>query len=183
MLLITRNEVLGAAALALSSAITLVLCLIAVGMLVRQWRAAAAPERRSLVPLGPALPLTAADDNEQDVSNHRKGRRRLALLEGAIVVPVPFTLIFGVLEFSYYFYQQHLVATGVRDAARYLARVQDPNNGTAQAIAQRLAATGSPTPGSSNRVAGFDPAEVPIAVTPVANVADGVCGAGPLPRK
>ena len=42
------------------------------------------------------------------------------------MVPVLFTLMFGVLEFSYYFYQQHLVSTGVRDAARYLARVQDP---------------------------------------------------------
>ncbi len=64
VLLIARNEVLGAAALALSSAITLVLCLIAVGMLVRQWRAAAAPERRSLVPLfaggGLTLALVAA---------------------------------------------------------------------------------------------------------------------------
>ena len=40
------------------------LCLVAVGMLVRQWRAAAAPERRSLVPLfasgGLSLALVAA---------------------------------------------------------------------------------------------------------------------------
>ena len=40
------------------------LCLVAVGMLVRQWRAAAAPERRSLVPLfasgGVTLALVAA---------------------------------------------------------------------------------------------------------------------------
>ena len=95
-----------------------------------------------------------------------------ALLEGTIVVPVLFSLVFGVLEFSYYFYQQHLVSTGVRDAARYLARVQDPNNATSQTIAQSLASTGSPTPGSTfRRVAGFDPAEVTIAVTPIANVA------------
>ena len=43
---------------------TLGLCLVAVGMLVRQWRAAAAPERRSLVPLfvsgGVTLALVAA---------------------------------------------------------------------------------------------------------------------------
>jgi signal transduction histidine kinase len=42
----------------------LVLCLIAVGMLVRQWRAAAAPERRSLLPVfasgGVSLALVAA---------------------------------------------------------------------------------------------------------------------------
>jgi hypothetical protein len=54
VLLIGRNEALGDAALALGSAVTLGLCLVAVGMLVRQWRAAAAPERRSLVPCSPA---------------------------------------------------------------------------------------------------------------------------------
>jgi len=103
-----------------------------------------------------------------------------ALLEGTIVVPVLFSLVFGVLEFSYYFYQHHLVSTGVRDAARYLARVNDPNNATSQAIAQSLAATGSPTPGSTfRRVAGFDPAEVIITVTPIANVAGGICGVNP----
>jgi Flp pilus assembly protein TadG len=103
-----------------------------------------------------------------------------ALLEGAILVPVLFSLIFGVLEFSYYFYQQHLVATGVRDAARYLARVQDPNNATSQTIAQSLASTGSPTPGSTaRRVAGFDPNEVTITVAPVTNIAGGICGVDP----
>ena len=100
-----------------------------------------------------------------------------ALLEGTIVVPVLFTLVFGVLEFSYYFYQHHLVTTGVRDAARYLARVRDPNNGAAQTIAQSLASTGSPIPGSTvRRVKGFDPAEVNITVTPIANVPGGICG-------
>jgi Flp pilus assembly protein TadG len=103
-----------------------------------------------------------------------------ALLEGTVLVPVLFSLIFGVLEFSHYFYQQHLVATGVRDAARYLARVQDPNNGAAQAIAQSLAATGSPTPGSTaRRVTGFDPNEVTILVAAVANVPSGICGTDP----
>ena len=51
VLLIERDAGLGDAALALGSALTLGLCLVAVGMLARQWRAAAAPERRSLVPL------------------------------------------------------------------------------------------------------------------------------------
>jgi signal transduction histidine kinase len=64
VLLIERNEGLSDAALALGSAVTLGLCLVAVGMLVRQWRRAAAPERRSLVPLfasgGVTLALVAA---------------------------------------------------------------------------------------------------------------------------
>jgi signal transduction histidine kinase len=51
VLLISRNEALGDAALALGSALTLGLCVVAVAMLVGQWRTAAAPERRSLVPV------------------------------------------------------------------------------------------------------------------------------------
>ena len=51
VLLISRNEALGDAALALASALTLGLCVVAVTMLVRQWRTATAPERRSLVPV------------------------------------------------------------------------------------------------------------------------------------
>jgi signal transduction histidine kinase len=64
VLLIERDADLADAALALGSALTLGLCLVVVGMLVRQWRAAAAPERRSLVPLfasgGVTLGLVAA---------------------------------------------------------------------------------------------------------------------------
>jgi signal transduction histidine kinase len=51
LLLVERDEGLSDAALAFGSVLTLAICLVAVGMLVRQWRAAAAPERRSLVPL------------------------------------------------------------------------------------------------------------------------------------
>ena len=103
-----------------------------------------------------------------------------ALLEGAIVVPVLFSLIFGVLEFSYYFYQQHLVATGVRDAARYLARVQDPTAAAQQTTARNLASTGSPAGGSARRVTGFDPEEVGISFTLVPNAAGAYRGADPL---
>jgi signal transduction histidine kinase len=64
VLLIRRDEGLGDAALALGSALTLGICLVAVGMLVQQWRAATAPQRRSLVPLfvsgGVMLGLIAA---------------------------------------------------------------------------------------------------------------------------
>ncbi|HTE77632.1 MAG TPA: TadE/TadG family type IV pilus assembly protein, partial [Xanthobacteraceae bacterium] len=47
--------------------------------------------------------------------------RGTALIESAIVLPVFLMLIGGVYEFGYYFYQEQLVTTGVRDAARYLA--------------------------------------------------------------
>ncbi len=64
VLLVERDAGLGDAALAFGSLVTLGLCLTAVVMLVRQWRAATVPERRSLVPLfaggGVTLALVAA---------------------------------------------------------------------------------------------------------------------------
>ena len=60
VLLIERDETLGAAAFALGALLTLALCLAAVGMLVRQWRRASAPERRSLVPLFASGAVTLA---------------------------------------------------------------------------------------------------------------------------
>ena len=51
VLLISRNETLGDVGLLLGGLITIGLCLVAVAMLVRQWRAATPPERRSLVPV------------------------------------------------------------------------------------------------------------------------------------
>ena len=95
-----------------------------------------------------------------------------ALLEAAIVIPVLFSLVFGTLEFSFYFFQQHLVATGVRDAARYLART-DPADANARITAQNLAATGQPSGGSMRRVQGFNPADVAISFTDVGNVVGG----------
>jgi signal transduction histidine kinase len=51
VLLISHDEGLGDAALAIGGALTIVLCLVAIGMLVHQWFVASAPERRSLVPV------------------------------------------------------------------------------------------------------------------------------------
>ena len=102
-----------------------------------------------------------------------------ALLEGAIVTPFLAILVFGVLEFSRYFYQQHLVSTGVRDAARYLARTSDPTAGGAQTTAQNLAATGSPSGGMARRTVGFDPADVSISFSLVDNSIDGATGLRP----
>lgn len=99
--------------------------------------------------------------------------RGSVLLESTIVLPVLFALILGVLEFSYYFYQQHLVSTGVRDAARYLTRVQDPTSAAAQTAAQNLAATGTIAGGSYRRVKGFDPGEVGVTFTFVSNAVGG----------
>jgi Flp pilus assembly protein TadG len=97
-----------------------------------------------------------------------------ALLEGALVMPLLFALMLGVYEFSWYFYQQHLIAVGVRDAARYLARYSDACNATSprwssEAVtAQNLATTGFATGGPA-RVKGWSADMVAIECTPIDN--------------
>lgn len=103
-----------------------------------------------------------------------------ALIEGAVVVPFLFALILGILDFSFFFFQQHLVSTGVRDAARYLARTADPAAGGAQTIAKNLAAIGAPTALTYRRVSGFDPANVVISFSFVANAINGTTGVRPF---
>lgn len=99
-----------------------------------------------------------------------KADRGSALLEGAIVLPVFLSLVCGVYEFGFYLYQQQLVAAGVRDAARYLALTDNPNNPTYQFDARNLAVTGSTTGGTA-RVNGWSPSDVTVEVSMVANPA------------
>ena len=66
-----------------------------------------------------------------------------ALIEGAIIVPVLLVLVLGVFEFSWLFYQQHLISTGIHDAARYIARSAKPHDLTIQKDAKNLATTGA----------------------------------------
>jgi Flp pilus assembly protein TadG len=97
-----------------------------------------------------------------------------ALIEGAIVVPVLCILLFGVYEFSWFFYQQHLVSTGLRDAARYVARTSatcnpdSPDWPINQAGAKNLATTGSILGGAA-RVKGWTAGAVWLTCTPIDN--------------
>ena len=88
-------------------------------------------------------------------------------MEGAVIVPVLLIFVLGVYEFSWFFYQQHLVSTGLRDAARYLARMSTtcasatPGWAIAAANAGRLATTGS-LAGGIPRVKGWTSATMRI---------------------
>src|SRR6266700_1438969 len=89
----------------------------------------------------------------------------LALIEGAIIVPVLCILLFGIYEFSWFFYQQHVISTVLRDAARYAARLpaacnsSSPDGPLVQAFAKNLATTGSINGGAA-RVRGWASAAV-----------------------
>ena len=47
-----------------------------------------------------------------------------ALVEATIVMPLLISLFLGVFEFSWFFYNQQLVVSGLRDAARYMTRIE-----------------------------------------------------------
>ena len=82
-------------------------------------------------------------------------------IEASILLPVMLVLFYGVFEFSWYFYNQQLAMTGVRDAARYLARAstsETTNPCTDSSLvrnAQNLAATGTISNGGGPRVKGW----------------------------
>ena len=89
-----------------------------------------------------------------------------ALIEGAILVPVLLVLMLGVFEFSWLIYQQHLISTGIRDGARYIARSANPHDVTIQGDAKKLATTGA-IDGNSARVKGWTTRDVHISYAAV----------------
>ncbi len=100
-----------------------------------------------------------------------------ALVEGAVVFPLLLLVLFGVYEFSWFFYQQHVVAMGLRDAARYAARASNlcgpaaPGWGAIEANARNLATSGTIF-GGAERVHGWTPAMVTLSCSEVDNRPD-----------
>ncbi len=112
-----------------------------------------------------------------------------ALVEATIVMPLLITLFLGVFEFSWYLYNQQLVVSGLRDAARYMTRIEltdgnrdpcvqkDQNGVLYTADAANIATTAEATGGSA-RVSGWSAADVAIscfssAALDAGNYADG----------
>jgi hypothetical protein len=92
-------------------------------------------------------------------------------------------LLFWRIEFSWFFYRQHLVTIGLHDAASYLARSSDPCNPTSHAWkaklqqAKNLATTGSISGGAA-RVRGW----TADSVTPHCTKIDNPIGTNGLSR-
>src|SRR5262245_33025582 len=89
-----------------------------------------------------------------------------ALIEGATIVPFLLVLVLGVFEFSWLIDQQHLISTGIHDAARYIARSANPRDIIIQNDAKRLATTGA-IDGGTSRVRGWTTRDVHIAYASV----------------
>jgi Flp pilus assembly protein TadG len=112
-----------------------------------------------------------------------------ALVEATIVMPLLLSLFLGVFEFSWFFYNQQLVVSGLRDAARYMTRIEltdgnhDPcvqkdQNGVLYTADAANIATTAETTGGSARVNGWSAADVTIscfssAALDAGNYADG----------
>ena len=95
-----------------------------------------------------------------------------ALIEGAILMPFLLVLVLGVLEFSWLIDQQHLISTGIYDAARYLARSANPRDFAIQKDAKNLATTGA-IDGNTARVRGWTPLDVKVTYGSVNNPVGG----------
>lgn len=98
------------------------------------------------------------------------------LIEATVLLPMLLALMLGLFEFSWYFHKQQLVESGVRDAARYLARVAPDGTNPCtvttpinfKTTAQNIAVTGAATGGTA-RVPGWTTVSVTLSCSTVAN--------------
>lgn len=100
----------------------------------------------------------------QELRSLRRDTKGSALVEAALILPVLIALIFGVFEFSWLICQQHMIVSGVRDAARYIARSSRPNDPAIKLSAKYLATTGA-IDGALQRVSGWKVDDVVIDYT------------------
>jgi Flp pilus assembly protein TadG len=112
-----------------------------------------------------------------------------ALVEASVIMPLLVSLYFGVFDFSWYFYNQQLVETGVRDAARYMARIELTNGNTNPCAqtdsggalyttdAANIAVTAQ-TSGGTARVTGWSPSNVSITCVASPSLSHGVYADG-----
>jgi Flp pilus assembly protein TadG len=112
-----------------------------------------------------------------------------ALVEATIVMPLLIAFFLGVFEFSWFFYNQQLVVSGLRDAARYMTRIELTDGNRDPCVQRDLSgvlytadaaniATTAEAAGGSARVNGWSAADVTIscfssAALDAGNYADG----------
>lgn len=91
-----------------------------------------------------------------------------ALIEFTLLAPLLLTLVLGMAEFGRFLFQYQMVLEGVRDAGRYLARL-DPNDATNQSNAANLATTGTIDGSGDPRVDGWEAGDIEFSVDEVDN--------------
>lgn len=121
----------------------------------------------------------------RQLSSFLGDRQGGVLIEAAIVAPVLLILGLGAFEFSQLFFKHQAMTAGVRDAARYAARIPRPTGvscdealGDAQlvAAAKNLAVTGDINLSTPPRVKGWSTSDVVVTATTIENPVDPLTG-------
>jgi hypothetical protein len=102
-----------------------------------------------------------------------------ALVEFSILAPFLLSLGLGMFEFGRFLYQYQLVVEGLRDGTRYLARL-DPDDGTNQLNAARLATTGPIDELGAQRVPGWVATDVIFETDEIPNPSGAYRGPDPI---
>jgi len=104
-----------------------------------------------------------------------------AAAELALMLPLLVLMLFGAIEVSYYFYEQHQVVKGVRDGARYASRQRftdincdDGIDSTVATAIKEVTRTGRPSGGTA-RVPGWVNGDITVALNcPATAVTTGI---------
>jgi Flp pilus assembly protein TadG len=104
----------------------------------------------------------------------RNETRGAVAIEAALAIPFLVVLGSGIIEFGSVFYNYGLVQTGIRDAARYLARVQEP--ATQEGPARNIAVSGTTAAGAARRVEWWQASHVRISYRQTPNPFDAQTG-------
>lgn len=92
-----------------------------------------------------------------------------AMVEFSLLAPFLLSLALGMFEFGRFIYQYQLVVEGLRDAGRYIARL-DPSVAANQTSAKNLALTGTIDGTGDVRVEGWEADDIAFNPTSVPNV-------------
>ena len=104
----------------------------------------------------------------------KRDERGTAAIEAALTFPFLVLVGSGLFEFGNIFYNYELIQTGVRDSARYLARVADP--ATSETAARNIAVRGTVDTSGSLRVSWWQAANVQISYRTTPNPVDANTG-------
>jgi hypothetical protein len=112
--------------------------------------------------------MTRQGRHNETLRRLRRNQQGAALVEFTLLAPFLLFLGLGMTEFGRFLYQYQLVLEGLRDAGRYLARL-DANDTTNQGNAANLAVTGTIDGSGDPRVDGWIAGDVTFSVDDVTN--------------
>ncbi len=109
----------------------------------------------------------------------RRDQVGAAMVEFTLLAPFLLSLALGMTEFGRFLFQYQMVVEGLRDAGRYLARL-DPTVATNQTRAANLAVTGTIDGTGALRVGGWTAGNITFSITNVDNSAGTYRGAATI---